>query len=98
MAKKFIQIRGSGDIYEFTDVLAARPDIDFIEAGDDDTVETVAQALAKSRRLLAEPETIKLPAQAPAAPAPAPAHAAPAPAARKAAAVALPPGVTISEA
>lgn len=96
MAKKFIQIRGSGDIYEHTDVLASRPDIDFIEAGDDDTVETVAQALAKSRRLLAEPATIKLSA-AESAPAPTPAPA-PAPAAKKAAAVALPPGVTITEA
>lgn len=95
MAKKFIQIRGSGEIYEHTEILATRPDIDFIEAGDDDTVETVAQALAKSRQVLAKPETFTLPAAAP-APTPAPA---PAPkAAKQAAAVAVPPGVTVSEA
>lgn len=52
---QFIQIRGSGDVYYHTPALAAREDIDVIEAPDGATPDEVKASLLEARgRLSAE--------------------------------------------
>jgi len=60
MTKKFIQIRGSGDIYEWTPQLEKRDDIDIIAGDDDDNTDTVAAKLSATKRLVHAPETISV--------------------------------------
>lgn len=49
MTQKFIQVRGSGDVFYYTPELAKREDVDVFEGGDDDTPETVLATLAQFR-------------------------------------------------
>jgi uncharacterized protein YukE len=49
---KFIQVRGSGDVYYYTPELAKRDDVDVIEGPSDATPDDVQRSLAEIRERL----------------------------------------------
>lgn len=51
--QKFIQIRGTGEVYYHTAELAKRDDIDILDGTDDDTPDTVLATLNAARAELA---------------------------------------------
>lgn len=87
---QFIQVRGSGDVFYYTDVLARRDDVDVIEAPEGSTPDTVLEALATARSKLSREADLA------AAEAEATAGVRVAARTRKSTRVDLPPGVVVT--